>query len=81
MKKMMLALAACVALAGCSTQEERATTVRQKHVPPGAKNVVVLGDDWYTFELETDGKKRKFLYRAHMMGSNAATSTITELRD
>lgn len=85
MKQVILAAAITVviaALTGCgSTPEERAMSTQASHVPPGAKNVVVLGKDWYTFELDVGGKNRKFLYRSRGMGTNYATETITELKD
>ena len=51
-------------LTGCMTPE----TVRNNCVPHGAKNVKDMGNYWYTFELEVDGKTRKFLYRANGAG-------------
>lgn len=90
MKKMLMLGLLSFALVGCggpppkSTEQKQADHLKaasEDHVPPGAKKVVSLGRDWYTFELEVGGKTRKFLYRVHNPHYNFATETITELKD
>lgn len=72
---------------GCAPKPPDPPEVRlekygQAHFPDGAYNVQELGNEWYTFELETDGKKRKFLYHyVYVSGhqSQSAAQCITEL--
>lgn len=46
-------------------------------LPPEAKNIKDLKEGWYTFEMNVEGKNRKFLY--HVSGQRV--DTITELRE
>jgi hypothetical protein len=90
MKKMLMLGLLSFALVGCggpppkSSEQKQADQLKaaeEFHIPPGAKKVVALGCEWYTFELEVGGRTRKFLYRVRNPNYNSATETITELRD
>ena len=51
-------------------------------LPVNAKKVMDLGNGWKTFELEIDGKNRKFIYRqSKFSGGHRAYSSeaITEI--
>ena len=82
MRSVILAAAAFICAVGCSPSKERLREeTKTVHLPPDARNVVILGNHWYTFELDVGGKTRKFMYRARYLGTNGGTETITELRD
>lgn len=49
--------------------------------PNSAKNVTSLGNGWFTFELETNGKTHKFLFRKPNSGGSSDPEIITELKD
>jgi len=79
---MPLVIALSLCLVGCrKPPEEFKFDVQSFHLPANASNVKSLGNYWYSFELEINGKRRQFLYRAYRMDTNCATETITELRD
>lgn len=50
------------------------------HLPNGAKNINDIGNDWYTFELEINGKNQSFLFRRTGSG-NSITECITKVSD
>ena len=52
-----------------------------KHLPTGATNVKVLGNEWATFDLDVQGRVRHFMYRSHRPCSSNSTQLIVELRD
>ncbi len=62
-------------LIGCDSHME---ATKSSHLPSNAKNIVELGRDWYTFDLEVNGKTHKFLYRRHGI-LDQATECITKL--
>lgn len=79
-------LTVALALTGCGgnspSPAEKAAAVRVDHhekakagIPPGAKNVVDLGGDWYTFEL--DGQK--FLYKWWYGSHGEVGHTVTRM--
>lgn len=84
---LVLALS-LVSLCGCGgcgqspSPAERAAAVKVEHhdkakasIPAGAKNVVNLGGDWYTFEL--DGQK--FLYKWWYGSHGEVGHTVTRI--
>ena len=50
----------CCSLPGCGPTEKGLNS--NESVPPDAKNIKHLGNNWYTFELDLNGKTHKFLY-------------------
>lgn len=69
--------------AGCGpqTEEQKRQALQQftnSSLPTGAKNVRELGNGWKFFEMELEGRNRKFLYRAGGCG-NSNTECVTEL--
>jgi len=82
MKAFLIALLVSIGLTGCSISIDYQQEVVRDHLPTGVKNVRSMGNSWLTFELEVNGKNRKFLYRGNKLDrSNCATEAITELRD
>lgn len=70
---------------GCQpqTEEQKCEALKQftnSSLPSGAKNVRELGNGWRYFEVELEGRNRKFLYRASGCGNNN-TETVTELSE
>jgi hypothetical protein len=67
------------------TKEEKSELLaKELKLPPGAKNVNALNEEWHTFDLVIDGRTRRFLRRIYgMKGSNgqyeSATEAFTEL--
>jgi hypothetical protein len=47
-------------------KEQRLENFAVTELPTEAKKVMDLGNGWYTFELETKGRKRAFLF--HRLG-------------
>lgn len=64
-------------------RENRLIQFAANALPNGAKVVTDHGNGWITFDLETEGKMRRFLYRKHWYyttnGHNVASECITEL--
>jgi hypothetical protein len=90
MKKLTLAFLLAVATSlGCNTPEAQQehrdkvaatlATRAEKRLPPNTKNFKALGNEWYYFEMEIDGRNRKFLYRSTGVG-NDNVETVTELQ-
>ena len=70
--RFLLLLSLCF-LVGCNIHQSP-----HGNIPPNSKNIQSLGDGWYTFELNVQGKDRKFMFRRTGSG-NTSTETITEL--
>lgn len=78
-------LAASFLVCGCQPQTEaqKREALQQftnSALPSGAKNVRELGNGWRYFEVELEGRNRKFLYRSSGCG-NSNTETVTELSE
>jgi len=67
-----LALPAVATVAGCGGPNLSPPPVTG--LPSGAYNLNSVGNGWYTFELEINGRYRKFLYHRYDRGE-----TICEL--
>lgn len=59
-------------------RQQRLSSYSSSNFPNGATNVRDLGNDWYYFELQIEGKQRKFMYRRTGCG-NTTTDCVTEL--
>lgn len=58
-------MAVSVWIGGCEEAKLDPVAAVAATLPPNAKNIVVLGNGWSTFELETsDHRIDKFLYRS-----------------
>lgn len=83
----LLALLAAIFLAtGCgpkteAQKHEESIQFRKTYLPTGAKNFRELGNDWYYFEIELEGKTRKMLFRRSFGGANSQTECATELSE
>jgi hypothetical protein len=60
-------------------RENRLERFASERLPNGSRKVMDLGNDWFTFELETDGKNRKFLYHSYHHRMDSSMDAITEL--
>jgi hypothetical protein len=69
----------CTQIETAVERENRLDKFGVEKLPNGSKKVLDLGNDWYTFELEIDGKNRKFLYHSYHHGSDSSMDAITEL--
>jgi len=76
---LVVIVALLVGCASVGSSSQSGQSYASGNLPLGAKNVEALGNDWCTFELETNGKTRKFLYRGRSIGGNSGTETITEI--
>jgi len=71
-------------LCGCDprvpTQPDspQARSYAEEYLPAGAKNIVNRGNNWVTFDLEIDGRVRRFLFKRVPSGGS---NDITELKD
>ena len=85
-------LFAIVAIAGCEGRiegkiESKVISEAEKdeafridlRLPPNAKNIVTLNDEWHTFDLNLNGSNRSFLRRSSNPGYDSAVDTFTEL--
>lgn len=59
----VLGFAIVSSLVGCESPPASQVSLAEKYrVPPGATDIVELGDHWVSFEITTDGSTRKFLH-------------------
>ncbi len=93
MKNIIVALLLC-GLIGCygKTDEER-LSIDVKHaekiLPPNSKNISLIGsspdikgstNNWFTFDLEIEGKNRKFMMGVFYTHGGWRVGSLIELR-
>jgi hypothetical protein len=69
----------CTQIETAVERENRLDKFAVERLPNGSKKVMDLGNDWYTFEAEINGKTRMFLYHSYHHGSDSSMDAITEL--
>jgi hypothetical protein len=66
-------------------QQVKLKKFASESLPKGCRNIVSLGNNWITFELETDGETRRFLYHKEWHGTSrgymVASESLTELSE
>lgn len=72
MRALLFALIFCV---GCSNYE-----TAKEYLPSDAKNFRDVGNCWYTFEMEINGKNHKFLYYYRIGDHSKMISPLPEGR-
>ena len=79
MKKHLLIILAAVMIVGCepsNISDDKFTSVQ---LPSNAKDVNLLGNNWITFNLEVEGRRRTFMYHGASLNGDGARECITEL--
>lgn len=83
MRNAFAAALIALAVVGCADEKQRKEQHElgrkmraEKLLPPNTKNFRSLGNDWYYFEMELEGRNRKFLYRCTGMGNDNVESVV-----
>ena len=60
---------------------ELAQGTQSDKLPPGATDILHIGNGWYTFRLDVGGRSRLFLYARYATTHSYYIGAITELRE